>query len=667
MKKYLILIPFVLIMALAACGGSDPTATPVPPTEAPPTEVPATEATTEGSYVDSLEHSPDPSLFNINWQWERREQNGETTFNVPVPGDYLLYFNEDGTFSAKMDCNNGAGKYATSSLSSDQPSLFMELGPMTMAACAEGSVSVEMSQMFGPAQNYQYEEDGAVVKFIQVAGGPVDYYRNLATVPNEPVEGSYLDSLEHVPDPELVNKTWAWQRRDPNGNASAAITVPDPENYTLYFNEDGTFTAKLDCNNGAGKYATTDIEQEQRNIFMELGPMNMAICGDESLDTLMVQIFGPVQSYSIEGNGSVLKFIWVAGGPIDYFLNVGSVDLPEPAEGAATGTVIAPDGVFLRTGPGTNYPYIGAAPFGETGEIIGVSEDSAWWLANAPNQPGGQVWAAAEFVEVSGAENVPVVAAPSLEPILTGTPWEWVSTTDPVQGTVAVNDPSRYVILFNEDGSVAIQADCNSVGATYTTEGNNINIVPGPSTMAACPPDSLDSQFLAQLSSAAIYFIEGGNLYLDLPADSGTMRFVPQGTPPPNADAPAGEGDGQTFYLVSFSAPGITQPIIDGTQITASFAGDAITGNAGCNNYSGTLTPVDDFFTIGPIITTRMFCSEPAGVMEQEQIYLTALETVNGYVWEESRQEDGTLVTVGNLYLLLPDGSEGVLSMTTSP
>jgi len=476
-----------------------------------------------------------------------------------------------------------------------------------------------------------------------------------------------VDSLEHVPDPELVNKTWAWQRRDPNGNDIPAISVPNPENYTLYFNEDGTFSAKLDCNNGAGKYATTGIENDSRNIFMELGPMNMAICGDDSLDTLMVQIFGPVQSYSIEGNGSVLKFVWVAGGPIDYFQNVGEVDLPEPAESAATGTVIAPDGVFLRTGPGTNYPYIGAAPFGETGEIIGVSEDGAWWLANAPNLPGGQVWATAEFVEVTGAENVPVVAASPLEPTLTGTPWEWVSTTDPAQGTVAVNDPSHYIILFNENGSAAIKADCNNVGATYTTEGNNISIVPGPSTMAACPPDSLDSQFLAQLSAAAIYFIEGGNLYLDLPADSGTMRFVPQGTPPPNTDAPAGEGDGQTFYLISYGPPGAEQPLISGTQITASFANDLVTGNAGCNNYSGTLTPVENFFTVGPIITTRQFCAEPAGVMEQEQAYLAALEAVNGYLWEESRQDDGSFSTQGKLFYILPDGGNGVMNLTTSP
>ena len=111
-----------------------------------------------------------------------------------------------------------------------------------------------------------------------------------------------------------------------------------------------------------------------------------------------------------------------------------------------TGTVTAPDGVFLRTGPGTDYPYVGAAPFEETGEIIGVSEDGFWWLADAPNLPEEEVWVTAEWVEVTGGENVPVVAAPPVEPILTGTPWEWVSTTDPAQGTVAGERPQplRY-------------------------------------------------------------------------------------------------------------------------------------------------------------------------------------------------------------------------------
>jgi heat shock protein HslJ len=310
---------------------------------------------------------------------------------------------------------------------------------------------------------------------------------------------------------------------------------------------------------------------------------------------------------------------------------------------------------------------VGAAAFGESGEIIGVSEDGFWWLADAPNLPEGEVWVSAEWVAVTGGENVPVVAAPPLEPTLTDIPWEWVSTTDPAQGTVAVNDPSRYVILFNDDGTVAIQADCNNVGASYTTDGSNISITTGPSTMAACPSDSLDSQFLAQLTSAAIYFIEGGNLYLDLPADSGTMRFVPQGTPPPEADAPAGEGDGLTFYLVSYGPQGAENPLIEGTQITASFADDVVTGNSGCNNYSGALTPVDDHFTVGPILTTRQFCAEPAGVMDQEQAYLAALEATGGYQWEQTRRNDGTLVPEGQLFYNLPDSTVGVMNFTTSP
>jgi hypothetical protein len=46
-----------------------------------------------------------------------------------------------------------------------------------MIFCGEDSLDVQMSQLFGPAQNYQFEEGGAVLKFIWVAAGPIDYYR----------------------------------------------------------------------------------------------------------------------------------------------------------------------------------------------------------------------------------------------------------------------------------------------------------------------------------------------------------------------------------------------------------------------------------------------------------------------------------------------------------
>ena len=103
----------------------------------------------------------------------------------------------------------------------------------------------------------------------------------------------------------------------------------------------------------------------------------------------------------------------------------------------------------------------------------------------------------------------------------------WVYTMDPVIGTQPVVEYMNYVILFNEDGTADIKADCNNVLANYTLDGSSISIELGPTTMVACEGDSLDSDFLAQLSSAAIYRIEGGQLYLDLMADGGTTRFIP--------------------------------------------------------------------------------------------------------------------------------------------
>ena len=41
----------------------------------------------------------------------------------------------------------------------------------------------------------------------------------------------------------------------------------------------------------------------------------------------------------------------------------------------------------------------------------------------------------------------------------------------------------------------------------------------------ACPPGSLDGRYLADLARVTTFFVEGGTLYLELPMDSGTMRF----------------------------------------------------------------------------------------------------------------------------------------------
>ena len=81
------------------------------------------------------------------------------------------------------------------------------------------------------------------------------------------------------------------------------------------------------------------------------------------------------------------------------------------------------------------------------------------------------------------------------------------------------------------------------------------------------------------------------------------------------------------------------QPVLPGTTIDAAFDDNGrLMGTAGCNRYSAACTREGDTISIGPAISTRMFCAQPAGVMEQEAAYLAALERAASAV-----AGDGTL------------------------
>jgi heat shock protein HslJ len=67
------------------------------------------------------------------------------------------------------------------------------------------------------------------------------------------------------------------------------------------------------------------------------------------------------------------------------------------------------------------------------------------------------------------------------------------------------NDPSRYSLQFRSDSTVIVKADCNQIAGTYTLKGSSLTITLGPSTMAACPPDSQATVYLQQLGAVVSY------------------------------------------------------------------------------------------------------------------------------------------------------------------
>jgi heat shock protein HslJ len=182
------------------------------------------------------------------------------------------------------------------------------------------------------------------------------------------------------------------------------------------------------------------------------------------------------------------------------------------------------------------------------------------------------------------------------------------------------------------------------VSGTYTLEDSSISIELGPSTMAACPEDSLADQFLQNLTAAAIMFFDGGDMMFDLQFDSGTMRFSQSGGIAPEVSQPIyrwGEVADRLWVLVGYDDAGNPTVVEEGTVITAVFSSSEPTvgGSGGCNNYfTGYESTDDGDLTIsGPIGGTMMFCE---GFMDQEAAYFAALETVSGWaLTEEGRLE----------------------------
>ncbi len=94
--------------------------------------------------------------------------------------------------------------------------------------------------------------------------------------------------------------------------------------------------------------------------------------------------------------------------------NIPVAVVPTPAPGDAQ--AVADYNTLIFSGPGDNYVVYGALLGGKTTKVIGVSEDSQWWVISVPPAPNGQGWVSAGWVTVSNTSNVAVVPTPPVPP-----------------------------------------------------------------------------------------------------------------------------------------------------------------------------------------------------------------------------------------------------------
>ena len=111
--------------------------------------------------------------------------------------------------------------------------------------------------------------------------------------------------------PTITGTVWQWTAMQETVPASQSV-VPDPQNYTITFNTDGTAAIKADCNN-----VTATYKMSGTSLDITLGASTLMACGDTSQDTIYLASLDKVSGYAVVDGQLQLSFP-DNGGKMDF-------------------------------------------------------------------------------------------------------------------------------------------------------------------------------------------------------------------------------------------------------------------------------------------------------------------------------------------------------------
>ncbi len=226
-------------------------------------------------------------------------------------------------------------------------------------------------------------------------------------------------------------------------------------------------------------------------------------------------------------------------------------------------------------------------------------------------------------------------------------------------------------------GMVNGSSGCNTYNGPVQSVDGTLQIGPLATTMMACEESIMEQEiaYLEALQKVVNFSSEGENVVGKDDNGQVLLSFTEL------APVPL---EGTLWEVVNFNnGQNAVVSVLAGTKITAQFSEDGkLSGNSSCNSYFGSFTTEDGKIQIGPVGGTEMFCTEPEGIMDQEQAYLSSLPSATEYkiVGDqlELRTADGALVVsyqavqpkplVGTFWILTGynNGNDGFSSVLTA-
>ena len=211
-------------------------------------------------------------------------------------------------------------------------------------------------------------------------------------------------------------------------------------------------------------------------------------------------------------------------------------------------------------------------------------------------------------------------------------------------GTVPAVEGSEAVLVLRAE-SFEGDTGCNVLNGTVDADPPAIGFELGPMTLRACADPAVDAQEQAVvdgLPRVTDFELEGDTLTLLDEAGDVLFTFT----------AGLSGLEGTTWAVAGVNTGDALESSALTEALTLDFATDAtVSGNGGCNSFTGSFTTDGDTIAITGLATTMMACEPDVATLEQQ--YTAALEAATTYQLSGTsltlRDDDGAMQVTATL------------------
>ncbi len=433
------------------------------------------------------------SLTGTTWNAIGYNNGKEAVVSIAIDTEITAVFGEDGTLSGSAGCNNYSAGYEADDVN-------IKIGPaaVTMMMCAEPEGVMDQETLYLAALSMAevYSIDGDRLQLRTSEGSLVADYRAASA----DADGDDAGSVQ----PEIAQPVVGEVPADADSLTESLADMEYESEYTA------NRTAPL-----------TDGEYSEEAAPGSASKVEVTLTDQGAVGELNGQPAAAVVLATSSGGSGTFYDLAVVMDENGEPVNVATISLGDRVQ---VNSVAIEDNQIVvdmvQSGP--NDPmccpseHVVNAYALQDGELVEASSTLV-----ADDEASGEETKSSD----AAAADAEAASQPAVRDGIVGVEWHFFKFEGGDDSQIFVDDPSRYLLLLNPDGTANVQADCNNGSGSYQLDGSSLTIDIVAVTRALCPPDSLSDDYLRLLGDVVTFVEKDDVLALNLMMDAGNMLF----------------------------------------------------------------------------------------------------------------------------------------------